>query len=113
MMGIQEDTSDADGRVVYSSPPGAMIGDLAALDSSDVASALAAMPEEAYYQSLFQDYLRKKQSKGDATEHITFEVFRDRIRNMEADAKTRTGARVRYRAGMNGTEVVLVAVPLP
>lgn len=113
MMGIQEDTSDADGRVVYSSPPGAMIGDLAALDSNDVASALAAMPEEAYYQSLFQDYLRKKQSKGDATEHITFEVFRDRIRNMEADAKTRTGARVRYRAGMNGTEVVLVAVPLP
>ncbi len=113
MMGIQEDTTDEDGRVVYSRPPAAMMGDMSALDGNDVASALAAMPEDAYYQSLFQDYLRKKQGKGDNTDHITFEVFRDRIRNMEADAKTRSGTRVRYRAGVNGTEVVLVAVPLP
>lgn len=113
MMGIQEDTTDEDGRVVYSRPPAAMMGDMSALDGNDVAAALASMPEHAYYQSLFQDYLRKKQGKGDATDHITFEVFRDRIRNMEADAKTRTGARVRYRAGVNGSEVVLVAVPLP
>jgi hypothetical protein len=118
LMGIEEDTTDADGRVSNNSiVPAPSFKDLEekqADPSADPAFALALANEapEAYYARLFAEYISAKKAIGEATDHITETTFSDRIKGMETDAGEKHGRKVRYHVRSTGREVVLVAIPL-
>lgn len=121
LMGIEEDTTDAEGRVSNSSiVPAPAFKDLdegktgGADPTSDPAYAarLAAEAADAYYARIFQEYIAAKKANGEATDHITEETFKSRIVSMEEDASQKHGKKVRYHVKHTGKEVVLLAIPL-
>ncbi|MFO0667850.1 MAG: MXAN_5187 C-terminal domain-containing protein [Polyangiaceae bacterium] len=121
LMGIEEDTTDAEGRVSNSSiVPAPAFKDLdenkggGADPTTDPAYAarLAAEAPDAYYSRIYAEYIAAKKANGEATDHITEETFKARIVSMEEDASQKHGKSVRYHVKHTGKEVVLLAIPL-
>ncbi len=118
LMGIEEDTTDAEGRVSNSSivpaPTFRDLEDRQPDPTNDPAYALrlANEPPETYYARIYAEYITAKKALGEATDHITEETFRTRIQGMERDASQKHGRPARYHVKASGKEVVLLAVPL-
>ena len=125
LMGIEEDTTDEQGRPskapsaadfreamsVDRSTQGA-IGDGQQVDPAQ-AQALAAEPAGQYYARIYREYISAKKALGEQTDHITEQAFATRIQGMERDAAQKYGRPVRYQVHARNKEVVLLAVPLP
>ena len=119
LMGVEEDTTDAEGRVSVSGHPSRYTESLddekqgAGAADSDAVSRLAAEPAPEYYARLFREYSAAKNAIGESTAHITEGAFASRIQSMEADALQKYGRPVRYQVQSRNREIILVAVPLP
>jgi methyl-accepting chemotaxis protein len=120
LMGVEEDTTDAEGRV-SKAPSAANFSDAMSVEDKrggeqqlDPAAvqALAAEPAPQYYSRIFREYISAKKGLGEATDHITEQTFTSRIQGMEQDASTKYGRPVRYQVQARSKEVVLIAVPL-
>ena len=119
LMGVEEDTTDAEGRVSMS-PSKASFTDALAVDDQPGEGAvdqeairrLAGEPAAQYYSRLYREYIGAKRAIGESTDHITEQAFTTRIQGMEADAAQRYGRPVRYQVHARNREVVLLAVPL-
>jgi methyl-accepting chemotaxis protein len=120
LMGVEEDTTDAEGRVSISGHPSQYTASLdddkqagAVAGDNDAVQRLAAEPADQYYSRLFREYSAAKQGIGESTAHITEATFTSRIQSMEADALQKYGRPVRYQVQSRNREIILVAVPLP
>jgi hypothetical protein len=120
LMGIEEDTTDEEGRV-SKAPTAANFSDAMSVDRGgegaegmDAAAlqALAGEPPDAYYARIFREYITAKRGLGEQVDHITDAQFRARIQSMEQEASAKYGKPVRYRVQTRGREVVLLAIPL-
>ncbi len=120
LLGVEEDTTDDEGRVSRAPSAAAMAsavavddqgGPAAALDPAAV-QALAAEPADQYYGRIYQEYIAAKKSLGEQTDHITPQAFQGRLQSMESDAMQKHGKPVRYQVQTRGREVILVAVPV-
>ncbi len=125
LMGVEEDTTDAEGRVSVPAGPSTFTDALevdpkrmhqapgeGTMDPESIRR-LAAEPPAQYYQRLYREYVAAKRAIGEATDHVTEQAFATRMQNMEADAARKYGRPVRYQVQARGREVVLLAVPLP
>jgi hypothetical protein len=121
LMGVEEDTTDAEGRV-SKAPSAAHFNDAMAVDDKrageggldpEAVGQLAAEPAQAYYGRIYREYIAAKRGLGEQTDHITEQAFVTRIQGMEQEAAQRSGKSVRYQVQARGREVVLIAVPLP
>lgn len=120
LLGVAEDTTDAQGRSPAPPSPRAFDETLA-VDESAVSSSgqapaaetLAALSPERYYAELYESYVALKQKIGDSVDHITLDAFRTRIRASEDEMLAKHGRPVRYGVELKDGAVVLVAVPLP
>ena len=125
LMGIEEDTTDDQGRP-SKAPSAADFREAMSVDRStqgavgegqqvDPAKAqqLAAEPAAQYYARIYNEYISAKKALGEQTDHITEQAFATRIQGMERDASQKYGRPVRYQVHARSTEVVLLAVPLP
>ncbi len=120
LLGVAEDTTDAQGRAPAAPSPH-VFDDVLAVDDSAVAQsrevphaeALAALPMERYYAELYESYVALKQQLGDPVDHITPEAFHSRVRASEAEMHGKHGRPVRYGVELKEGAIVLVAVPLP
>jgi hypothetical protein len=122
LMGVEEDTTDAEGRVSQS-PSAAHFNDALAVDDKKAGEgaldpeAVARLSSEApaqYYSRIYREYITAKRGLGEQTDHITEQAFVSRIQGMEQEATQKAGGRpVRYQVQARGREVVLIAVPLP
>ena len=111
LMGVEEDTSDEDGRLSH--PPSAKSYQPAAeVEAGADVAALKNEAAEVYYQRLYVEYIDAKKALGEATDHITEPTFRARIQSMEAEAAQKHGRAVRYQVKRADKEVQLLAVPL-
>ncbi len=124
LMGVEEDTTDDEGRVSKVSDNPSTFTDALEVDdkrmgaTSEVMDAasierLAAEPAEQYYARVYREYVTAKKAVGESTDHISESAFASRIRSMEADAAQKYGRPVRYQVHARNKEVVLLAVPLP
>lgn len=123
LMGVEEDTTDADGRVSQA-PSQKNFSDAMSVDerksgaSGDpgvdptLARRLADELPGAYYARIYREYIAAKQALGEATEQITEATFVQRIQDMEREASGKLGKAVRYQVASNGREVSLLAIPL-
>ncbi len=119
LMGVEEDTSDAEGRISRSGTAAQMTAAVDDGSSSSAAevtthtvSALANEDENAYYARVFKEYIAAKKGLGEPTDHITEPTFRSRIQSMEQEASQKHGRPVRYKVETRGKEVVLLAIQL-
>ena len=125
LMGIEEDTTDEQGRP-SKAPSAADFREAMSVDRStqgavgegqqvDPAQAqqLAAEPAAQYYARIYREYINAKRALGEQTDHITEQAFATRIQGMERDASQKYGRPVRYQVHARNKEVVLLAVPLP
>jgi methyl-accepting chemotaxis protein len=125
LMGVEEDTTDAEGRV-SGAPNAANFTEALAVDDRrmqyqpgegtldpEAVARLAAEPAQQYYARIYREYISAKRAIGEATEHITERAFASRIQSMEQDAARKYGRPVRYQVQARNKEVVLLAVPLP
>lgn len=114
LMGVEEDTTDEEGRESKAPNAAALAsfsdgeGDV----NTNTIAALAAEPEDVYYARIFREYIAAKKSLGEATDHITDATFRGRIQGMEQEASAKYGKPVRYSVQTRGKEVVLLAIQL-
>jgi methyl-accepting chemotaxis protein len=120
LMGVEEDTTDAEGRISVSGSPARYTESLdddrsAAGGQLDPAAVqrLAAEPADQYYARVFREYVAAKTAIGEQTSHITEATFTSRIQSMETDAAQKYGRPVRYQVQSRNKEVILLAVPLP
>lgn len=124
LMGVEEDTSDDEGRVSQHSVNPAAFTDALEVDDKKMGAPgagvdpatvqrLAAEPSAQYYTRLYGEYIAAKKALGEATDHISEAAFAGRIQSMEADAAQKYGRPVRYQVHARNKEVVLLAVPLP
>jgi hypothetical protein len=124
LMGVEEDTTDAEGRVSMA-PNAANFTDALAVDDKRMMQppsemtmdpesirALAAEPAPQYYARIYHEYIAAKRGIGEATDHITEQAFAARIQGMEQEAAQKYGRPVRYQVQARNREVVLLAVPL-
>jgi hypothetical protein len=125
LMGVEEDTTDAEGRV-SGAPNAANFTEAMAvddrrmqyqpgegtLDPESVARLASEQPAQ-YYARIYREYVSAKRAIGEATDHITEQAFAARIQGMEQDAARKYGRPVRYQVQARNKEVVLLAVPLP
>ena len=121
LMGVEEDTTDAEGRV-SKSPNTANFSEAMNVEDKKASGevqmdgaaiqALASEPAPQYYARIFREYIAAKKGLGDPTDHITEQTFTTRIQSMEQDASQKHGRAVRYQVQARGKEVVLIAVPL-
>jgi len=125
LMGVEEDTTDADGRVSMS-PNAANFNDALAVDDKRMTQSasemtmdpeairrLAGEPPPQYYSRIYREYVAAKKAIGESTDHISEQAFAARIQGMEQDAAQKYGRPVRYQVQARNKEVVLLAVPLP
>jgi hypothetical protein len=121
LMGVEEDTTDAEGRPSRA-PSAAHFNDAMAVDDKRAAegaldpaavAALAAEPPQQYYARIYREYISAKRALGEQTDHISEQAFVTRIQGMEQDAAQKSGRPVRYQVQARNREVVLIAVPLP
>jgi hypothetical protein len=126
LMGVEEDTTDAEGRPSHE-PDTSHFSDAMSVEekrmqskvsaselgaSPEQAATLAAEPASSYYARIYREYIGAKRNLGEATEHITEQAFVQRIQGMEKEAAAKYGRPVRYQVQQRGNEVVLLAVPL-
>jgi uncharacterized protein (DUF488 family) len=120
LMGVPEESTDAQGRP-SSVPSAGHFQDALAVDESSVAGqavdpqvadALAAEPAEQYYARVFREYIAAKQQIGDPVGHIAKEAFVDRLKASEREMSQKHQRSVRYKVEVKGNAVVLIAVPL-
>lgn len=114
LMGVEEDTTDDEGRVSIA-PTAAALNAAVHVEPSTGnvnGAALAAEPADAYYARIYGEYIAAKKANNEATDHITKDTFVQRIQGMEAEALQKQGRPVRYQVQARGNEVVLLAVPL-
>jgi hypothetical protein len=123
LMGVEEDTTDDEGRVSMS-PSAANFNDALAVDDKRMTQPsdltmdpesirrLADEPAPQYYARIYREYVTAKRAIGEPTEHITEQAFAARIQGMEQDAAQKYGRPVRYQVQARNKEVVLLAVPL-
>jgi len=121
LMGVEEDTTDEEGRV-SKAPTAANFADAMGVDKGNsglmegadavAAQALAQEPAQAYYGRIYREYIAAKQAIGEETSHITEQAFHQKIQGMEAEAGAKYGKPVRYKVQPQGKEVVLLAIPL-
>ncbi|HEY1693051.1 MAG TPA: MXAN_5187 C-terminal domain-containing protein [Polyangiaceae bacterium] len=125
LMGVEEDTTDAEGRV-SKSPNAANFNDALAVDDKRMTQSpsemtmdpeairrLSAEPPPAYYARIYREYVAAKKAIGEQTDHISEQAFAARIQGMEQEAAQKYGRPVRYQVQARNKEVVLLAVPLP
>lgn len=125
LMGVEEDTTDAEGRV-SGAPSAANFTEAMAVDDRrmqyqpgegtldpEAIARLAAEPPPQYYARVYREYVQAKRAIGEPTDHITEQAFATRIQGMERDAAKKYGRPVRYQVQARNKEVVLLAVPLP
>jgi hypothetical protein len=124
LMGVEEDTTDDEGRVSRSPGPAANFTDSLEVDDKkmttggdgsvdpDLARRLAAEPPAQYYARIYREYIAAKKAIGEPTDHISEQAFAARIQSMEQDAAQKYGRPVRYQVHGRNKEVVLLAVPL-
>jgi methyl-accepting chemotaxis protein len=120
LMGVEEDTTDAEGRLTVSGNPSRYTESLddnattngGQLDA-DAVQRLAAEPADQYYARVYREYIAAKTAIGESTSHITESTFTSRIQSMESDAAQKYGRPVRYQVQSRNKEVILLAVPLP
>jgi hypothetical protein len=125
LMGVEEDTTDAEGRTSYA-PNAANFQEAMAVDDHrmqyqpgegtmdpEAIARLAAEQPAQYYARIYREYINAKRASGEATEHISEQAFATRIQAMERDAASKYGRPVRYQVQARNKEVVLIAVPLP
>jgi methyl-accepting chemotaxis protein len=125
LMGVEEDTTDAEGRVSMA-PNAANFTDALAVDDKrmtqsateitmdpEAIRALASEPASNYYARIYREYVAAKRAIGEATDHITEQAFAARIQGMEQESAQKYGRPVRYQVQARNREVVLLAVPLP
>ena len=125
LMGVEEDTTDAEGRV-SKAPNAANFNDAMSVDDKRMMQSpgeitmdpeairrLAAEPASQYYSRVYQEYVAAKRAIGESTDHITEQAFATRIQGMEQEATQKYGRPVRYQVQARNKEVVLLAVPLP
>ncbi|MDP9002470.1 MAG: hypothetical protein M3O46_20455 [Myxococcota bacterium] len=125
LMGVEEDTTDAEGRV-SGAPNAANFTEALSVDDRrmqyepgegtldpEAISRLASEPPTEYYARIYGEYIAAKRTNGEATDHITQQAFATRIQAMERDAAQKYGRPVRYQVQARNKEVVLLAVPLP
>jgi hypothetical protein len=117
LMGVEEDTTDAEGRVSISGNPASYTESLEDERSGgtmepEAVQRLAAEPAAHYYARIFKEYIAAKSAIGESTSHITEATFTARIQSMEADAGQKYGRPVRYQVQARNKEVILLAVPL-
>jgi len=126
LMGVEEDTTDDEGRP-SKAPSAADYKDAMSVDRSGAAGGgageeaidpaaaarLAAEAEGDYHGRLYGEYINAKRALGEETSHITREAFVGRIQGMEREAAQKYGRAGRYQVKATGKEVVLIAVPLP
>ena len=117
LMGVEEDPSDDDGRVSNSSVrPPAQFDDVSdadpGADEASLARRLGQEPADAYYNRVYREYVQAKTAIGEDVSHISEDTFRQRIQGMEAEAHGKHGRPVRYQVKRNGTEIVLLAIPV-
>lgn len=120
LLGVEEDTTDDEGRVSRAPSAAAMEAAMGgggggngggeAFNAAE-AAALANEPAAAYYARIYSEYIAAKKSIGEQTDHITEQAFQSRIQQMESES-IQKGKNVRYKVQSNGREVVLLAVPL-
>ncbi len=120
LMGVEEDTTDDEGRV-SKAPSAANFNDAMAVDDRRgaeggldpaVVAQLAAEPPAQYYGRIYREYIAAKRQLGEQTDHITEQAFVSRIQGMEQEAQQRSGRPVRYQVQARNREVVLIAIPL-
>ena len=123
LMGVEEDTTDDEGRVSRS-PSAANFTDSLEVDDKrmtqsadgavdpDIVRRLAAEAPALYYARIYQEYISAKSAIGEPTDHISEHAFAARIQSMEQDAAQKYGRPVRYQVHARNKEVVLLAVPL-
>src|SRR5579859_3970997 len=122
-MGVEEDTTDAEGRASMA-PDAANFTDALAVDDKRMTQssgeldpesirALAMEQPAQYYARLYREYIAAKRTIGEATDHITEQAFAARIQGMEQESAQKYGRPVRYQVQARNKEVVLLAVPLP
>ncbi len=120
LLGVEEDTTDDDGRISRAPTAAAMeaaMGDqashpnVAGLDAGEV-SALASEAASAYYARIYREYITAKKGLGEQTDHITEQTFQTRIQSMETDEQQKSGKNVRFKVQTNGREVTLLPVAL-
>jgi hypothetical protein len=110
LLGVEEDTTDEEGRI--SRAPSAAAMEAAMGDGGGaVDAALASEAPAQYYGRLFREYVAAKKALGQQTDHITEQAFQTRIQSMETDMQQK-GKNVRYQVQSNGSEVTFVAVPI-
>jgi hypothetical protein len=125
LMGVEEDTTDAEGRV-SKAPNEANFTDALSVDDKRMtqqASEGTMDPESIrrlalespgqYYGRIYREYIAAKKAIGEATDHIAEAAFAARIQAMEQEAAQKYGRPVRYQVQARSKEVVLLAVPLP
>jgi hypothetical protein len=125
LMGVEEDTTDAEGRVSMA-PNAANFTDAMAVDDKrmtqqpgegtmdpDAIRRLSQEPSGQYYGRIYREYIAAKKALGEATDHIAEQAFAARIQAMEQEAAQKYGRPVRYQVQARAKEVVLLAVPLP
>jgi hypothetical protein len=115
LLGVEEDTTDEEGRISRVPTAGAMEAAVGGGESSQpnmvADAALAQEPAAQYYARLFREYIAAKKALGEQTDHITEQAFQSRIQQMETESAQK-GKNVRYKVQSNGREVVLLAVPI-
>jgi hypothetical protein len=116
LMGVPEDTTDDQGRQSVAPNP-VSFDDVAIQDAGpsatpEVAAALAAEPQDAYYHRLFNEYIAAKRQLGDSVDEITQAAFVAHIRNNEQQTAQRIGRPVRYQVQIRDGAIALVAVPV-
>ena len=109
LMGVEEDTTDDEGRVSRSPSAAANFTDALTVDDKrmsagaegavdpDVVRRLAAEPPAQYYARIYREYIAAKSAIGEPTDHITEQAFAARIQGMEQDAAQKYGRPVRYQ----------------
>ncbi|MGO9837340.1 MAG: MXAN_5187 C-terminal domain-containing protein [Polyangiaceae bacterium] len=125
LMGVEEDTTDAEGRVSMA-PNAANFTDALAVDDKRMTQQagegtmdpesirrLASEAPGQYYGRIYREYIAAKKAIGEATDHIAEQAFAARIQAMEQEAAQKYGRPVRYQVQQRAKEVVLLAVPLP
>ncbi len=121
LMGVEEDTTDDEGRVSRSPSGAANFTDSLEVDDKkmgdgsvdpDFVRRLAAEAPAQYYARIYREYIAAKRAIGEPTDHISEQAFAARIQSMEQDAAQKYGRPVRYQVHARNKEVVLLAVPL-
>jgi hypothetical protein len=126
LMGVEEDTTDAEGRVSRA-PSQKAFSDAMSVDEKQggatpgpaeggldpaLVRRLTDEPAADYYARIFREYIAAKKALGEATDQITEQTFVARIQEMEREAAGKAGKAVRYQVSSNGREVSLLAIPL-